>query len=386
MKFLFSPDSFKGSLSAQRVTELLEIQAQKVFPGCETISLPLADGGEGTLDILIRNLKGTFQTYQVNDPLFKSVPARIGLLPPDIAVIELSAASGLPLIPKNRRDPALTSTYGTGELIRAAIEAGRRHIIIGLGGSATNDGGVGIMAALGVQFRKKDGTTFIPTGGTLKQITSIDDSKLYPLVKDCSFQIMCDVENPFLGPKGATRVFAKQKGADEQMIKELELGMCHLERLLYQKYGIELGNTAGAGAAGGAAGSFLAFLHAEKKSGIQTILELLNYEKMLEDKDIVITGEGCVDGQSADGKVLWGVGKYCKAHQIPVIAIAGCVGKGVERIYECGIDGIITTTNGIMSSEYAMEHAESLFSAAAYNMFSMIKTGTKITNKKERGK
>jgi glycerate kinase len=378
MKFLFAPDSFKGSLTSKEIIELLTEQAEKIFPGCECVSVPMADGGEGTMEVLVDINNGKFVTVPVKGPLFEDVEAVYGVLDSNTAIIEMAAASGLPMVPADKRDPLNTTTYGTGELIRHALDAGYRNIIIGVGGSATNDGGIGCMAALGVKFLDQNGKEVYLGGKGLADIADIDLSGLHPAAKDATFTVMCDVTFPLLGPKGATYVFGPQKGADEPRLVALEAGMTNYVEVIQKKFGEYIGDKPSTGAAGGLSAALMVFLKAQLKSGIDTVLQLSDFDKKLEGVDMVISGEGRADHQSANGKVLYGVGTSAMKRGIPAVAIVGSMLPGAESLYDCGITSIIPTVNGIMPLEDAIKNAVELFRGAAYRTLMLIKAGYDI--------
>lgn len=386
MKFVFASDSFKGTLSSKRISQLLEQSAKKIFPDCQCSSVLIADGGEGTLDAIIDNVHGHMQSLSVHGPLFEKINAVYGIPRQNMAVIEMAAASGITLIPAASCNPLKTTTYGTGELIKDAMRRGCKHITISIGGSATNDGGIGAMKALGVRFLDKDGNELSGTGEDLIKIDKIDDSQMEPLVKETKFTVMCDVDNPLLGPNGATYTFGPQKGADQEMLELLEAGMENYVGILEQKYGISVSEIIGGGAAGGLGAACVIFLNAEYRSGIDTVLEIVDFDHIIEDADLIITGEGQCDWQSARGKVLSGIGHKGIEKDIPVIAIVGSMGKGAEDIYKEGISSIVTTVNGIMTLDKALEHAEELYLCAAervFRMFYYIKKTTEGKNEEE---
>lgn len=378
MKFLFAPDSFKGSLSSKDIIRLLTEEAEKIFPGCECVSVPMADGGEGTMEVLVDINNGKFVTVPVKGPLFEDVEAVYGVLDENTAIIEMAAASGLPMVPADLRDPMNTTTYGTGELIKHALDAGYRNIIIGVGGSATNDGGIGAMGALGVKFLDKDGNEVYLGGKGLADIADIDVSGIHPAVAESTFTVMCDVTFPLLGPNGATYVFGPQKGADEERLVALEAGMTNYVKVIEAKTGEYIGDKPSTGAAGGLSAALMVFLKAKLQSGIQTCLQLSDFDNKLEGVDVVISGEGRADHQSANGKVLYGVGTSAAKKGIPAIAIVGSMLPGAEGLYDCGITSIIPTVNGIMKLDDAIANAEALFRGAAYRTLMIVKAGYEI--------
>lgn len=378
MKFLFASDSFKGSLTSEQISTLLDNAARKNFPGCETAGLPVADGGEGTVDAVIAAVKGTMVSVKVQGPLLEEETGTYGMLNENSAIIEMAAASGLPMVPNGKRNPLKTNSVGTGELIKDALDRGCRQISIALGGSATNDGGMGAMTALGVKFFDENGKELAGAGEDLAKVSRIDVSGMHPAVKDTQFTVMCDVTNPLCGETGATYTFGMQKGADKEKLKILEAGMVHYAGVVKEQLGIDAVDMPGAGAAGGLGFALKVFLNATLKSGIETVLDLIDFDSYLEGTDLVVTGEGRMDWQSAYGKVPSGVGKRCKAKGIPVIAIVGGMGKDAQAIYDFGVDSIIPTANGPLSLDFAIEHAEELYADVADRMFRMLKAGMSL--------
>lgn len=375
MKVLVAPDSFKGSLTSGQIIELVEAAGKRVLPDCQVLKMPIADGGEGTVDALVEILKGEKRQLAVKNPLLETIYAAYGIVNGDTAVIEMAQASGLPLIEMERRNPLYTSTYGTGELIRGVLEAGFRKIIIGIGGSATNDGGIGAMEALGARFLDGQGRQVKGIGESLGAIETIDLSNLMPELKAADIQVMCDVDNPLTGQRGATFVYGPQKGGTAEILERLEAGMLHYERLIRRDLGIDLSRIEGAGAAGGLGGALMAFLGAKLKSGIETILEVVDFAHILGDVDLVVTGEGRLDRQSAYGKVISGIGKACLKQGVPVVALVGSIGEGAEAIYDCGISGIVPIVNGPMTLAEAMDKAQQLTLEGAERLFRLIKIG-----------
>jgi len=474
MHILISPDSFKGSLTAREVISIIRDEINRCRPDWLVSALPMADGGEGTLDILMDVCHGKFVDLTVHGPLMDPVNAGYAALDDQTAVIEMAMASGLPLVPGNRLNPELTTTFGTGELIRDALDKGFRKIIVGVGGSATNDGGIGALTALGVNFYDHSGSTLNPVGKNLINIAGIDISNMHPAIKETQFTIMCDIDNPLLCPRGATYTFSPQKGADADMQNRLEKGMLNYAGILNKMFNIDINTFAGAGAAGGLAAGLMAFCDGKLSSGISTVLKLTHFEEILlgtypgtdkkvkdnndnndgicskadickknnidakadicdkndsidnadicnknniSDKvdicnknniaakadicdksdiatnadicnksditnntdntnicnknnntdkinkgrvDLVITGEGRADSQSAHGKVLWGIGSAASKHHIPVVALTGCLGDGYEELYNCGISKILPNKTAGMSLDYALSHSREL--------------------------
>lgn len=378
MRFLFASDSFKGSLSSEKIIELLKESAENVFPGCETRGVPIADGGEGTVDAVIAVTKGEKRVIEVHGPLMENVESSYGIFHGDCAIIEMAAASGLPMVSPEKRNPLNTTTYGTGELIRDALDQGYQKISIAIGGSATNDGGMGAMRALGIRFLDAEGKELEGRGSDLAKVVDIDSTNLHSAVAEAEFTVMCDVNNPLTGPKGATYTFGKQKGGTPEILDELEMGMKNYAMVIQKKFGINVDSIAGAGAAGGLGAALCVFLNAEMKSGIETVLNLIDFDGLLEETDLVVTGEGQIDWQSAFGKVPSGIGQRCQAKGIPAVAVVGGMGSGAEKIYEFGVESIIPTINGAMEMEEALERAEELYRGATERMFRMIRVGMKI--------
>ena len=378
MKFLFASDSFKGTLSSRRTAELLTRAAQEIFPGCECRCLEVADGGEGTTEAVLSAAGGRRMEAMVCGPLWERRKACYAALDGRRAVMEMAAASGLPLVPAELRDPRNTTSYGTGELIRDALDKGFRDLSIAIGGSATNDGGIGCMRALGVRFLDEDGNELSGCGGDLIKIRSIDRSGMDPRLRDTHVTVMCDVTNPLCGENGATRTFGKQKGGTPEILDELEAGMENYRELLRREFGIDMDEEPGAGAAGGLGAALLSFLRAELRSGIETVLDLIEFDKKLEGVSLVVTGEGRADWQSAFGKVMQGVGRRCLRQGVPAVAIVGSMGDGADQIFDYGIESMITTVNGIMPLEEALERAEELYLGAARRLFRMLRAARSL--------
>lgn len=383
MKIIIAPDSFKGSMDSIHITKIIEKAAKEIFPSCETVKIPIADGGEGTVDAMISILHGTADYLEVAGPLYEPVKAKYGILDERTVIIEMSAASGLPLVLEQERNPLNTTTYGTGELIKNALDKGYSNIIIAIGGSATNDGGIGAMEALGVRFLDKQGKQLKGVGKNLIHIEDIDIQNIHPKIREANITVMCDVENPLTGENGATYVYGRQKGGTDKVLEELEQGMLHYQQVIEKKMGVDRMMTKGAGAAGGLGGALLVFLNAKLQSGIKTVLETIHFNHLLEDADLVVTGEGKLDAQSAFGKVLAGVGRESKKKGVPVAAVVGCMGEGAESIYSCGVDSAISTINNVMSLDEAMENSDELLLSASKRLFRMIQIGMKLSEKKE---
>ena len=375
MKLLFASDSFKGSLSSEKTVALLAQAAETVFGACETSGVPVADGGEGTVDAVIQAENGRKITVPVHGPLMEEIRAEYGIFGDNKAVIEMASASGLPLVPAEKRDPRNTTTYGTGELILDALEKGYRDISIASGGSATNDGGMGCARALGIRFLDADGRELEGFGRDLIHVDRIDVSGLDKRLEDAAITVMCDVTNPLCGKDGATYTFGKQKGATPEIQKELEEGMLHYNQVILDQFGIDCNKVEGAGAAGGLGAALKVFLHGNMRSGIETVLDLIHFDERLEGVDLVVTGEGRTDWQSCFGKVMQGVGVHAKAKGIPVAGLSGSLGKNALDICEYGVSSLMTTVNAPMSLDEALDRAEELYLEGAIRMFRFIKTG-----------
>jgi glycerate kinase len=353
-KIIIASDSFKGSMSSLDVANSARVGIAEVYPNCEVVMVNVADGGEGTVDAIVDALHGELVSCVVSDPLGRSIPAQYGVAG-GTAVIEMAAASGLPLLLKEERNPWITSTYGTGEMIMDAISRGCRNFLVGIGGSATNDAGMGMLQALGFRFYDVNNELIINgRGGSLATITRIDDSQVPISVKESVFTVACDVDTPFCGPDGAAPVFAPQKGADADMVNRLDMGMASFAHVIKQQYDIDIVSVEGAGAAGGMGGAFLAFLGATLKKGIDMVLDAIDFDTTIAESDLVITGEGKVDFQTAKGKTAAGVLQRAKKQHIPVIAIGGCV-EICDSLLQMGFAGIYPILEEKVPLEVAMQ-------------------------------
>lgn len=374
MKLVFAPDSFKGSLSAEQIVDILQAQAQRHFPGCQTECVPVADGGEGTVRALVRAGKGELHTMKVHGPLMETAEAEYGVLADGTWVFEMAQASGLPMVPPEKRDPRNTSSYGVGELIARALSEGARHILIGIGGSATNDGGMGLLAALGARFAGADGAALPPVGGSLAAVESIDLSSLDPRALKADITVISDVSNPLTGPTGATYIYGPQKGATPQIADELEAGMVHYAQKFAALLGRSIADFPGAGAAGGLGAALKGVLGARLRSGIDAVLDAVGFDALLDGADLVVTGEGRIDRQTAEfGKVPAGVLNRAIRSGVPVAILAGCVGAGAEAIYDLGPCVILPTVSGPTTLEQAMAGAADNVAATADRLFRMWK-------------
>lgn len=378
MKFLFASDSFKGTLTSDQTIELLTKAAEEVFGSCETSGVPVADGGEGTTDAVVKARSGEIITVPVHGPLMEMEQGFYGRLSDTEAILEMAAASGLPMVPEEKRNPLNTTTYGTGELLKAALDAGYTEIAIAIGGSATNDGGMGFASALGIRFLDQEGNVLEGRGENLEKVAHIDMSGLDPAVQKAHFTVMCDVTNPLCGPNGATYTFGKQKGGTPEILDRLEKGMQNYRDVIIREFGINPDEIQGSGAAGGLGAALKVFLHAEMKSGIETVLDLIDFDARLEGVDLVVTGEGRTDWQSCFGKVMQGVGDRSAKHQVPAAALCGGLGPDYEKIYAHGISSIMTTVDGPMPLKEALDNASELYYKGAIRMFRFLQTGMQM--------
>lgn len=368
-KVVIAPDSFKESLSALEVAEAIERGFRQIFPQVQYVKLPMADGGEGTVDSMVAATGGEIVRAEVTGPLGQPVQAFYGLLGEgETAVIEMAAASGLHLAPKAQRDPRMTTSYGTGELILAALERGVKAIILGIGGSATNDGGAGMLQALGVKLLDDQRQCLQPGGAALAQLAYIDLSGMDPRLQQVSITAACDVDNPLCGANGASAVFGPQKGATPETVAQLDAALRHYGTLLEQATGREVINVPGAGAAGGMGAALLGMLNARLRPGIEIVIETLRLEEALRDADLVITGEGRLDSQSIHGKTPIGVARVAKRYGLPVIGIAGSLSKDYQVVHQHGIDAAFSVLDRVVSLEEALAEAADNLEVTARNV------------------
>lgn len=354
-KVVVAIDSFKGCLTSEEAGIAVMEGIKAIFPDCEIVLLPIADGGEGMLDALISTAQGTCRTLPAHGPLMEPLQGRYGISGDgQTALIEMATVNGLPLVPEEKRNPMLTTTYGTGELILDALKQGCRRFIVGIGGSATNDAGLGMLQALGFRFLDKRGNLLGTGGKIMSKVASIDTSAVHPALKEARFTIACDVRNPFCGPDGAAYVFAPQKGADAGMAGELDAGMQALSQAIRSATGKDISDVPGAGAAGGMGGGFLAFLNAELKPGIRLMLDALDFGKKIKGADLIFTGEGRADRQTAMGKVPSGILEEAREQHIPVIVLAGSI-EDADQMNRAGFQGVFSITPGPVSLENAMK-------------------------------
>ena len=354
MKIVIASDSFKGSMSSLDVATAASAGVIEVYPDSEIVSVNVADGGEGTVEAIVDALGGEIVKVQVSDPLGRKIETSYGIAG-ETAILEMAAASGLPLLTAEERNPWATSTLGTGEMIMDAIARGCRKFLVGIGGSATNDAGVGMLQAMGFRFYDANGELITQgCGGMLGSIARIDDSLVSAAVKESQFTVACDVDTPFCGPEGAAHVFAPQKGADAEMVKRLDEGMASFAKVITEKYAIDIVPVAGAGAAGGMGGAFRAFLGATLKKGIDMVLDAIDFDTTIQGANLVITGEGKVDFQTAKGKTAAGVLNRAKQQHIPVVAIGGCV-EMCDSLVQMGFAGIYPILEEKVPLEIAMQ-------------------------------
>ncbi|HHB1205180.1 TPA: glycerate kinase [Vibrio cholerae] len=359
MKVVIAPDSFKESLTAKQVCDAIQAGLARVWHDAKFVAIPVADGGEGTVQSLVDATQGRLVEVKVMGPQGKRVEAFYGILGDNqTAVIEMAAASGLHHVPVAQRDPKLTTSFGTGELIRHALDQGVTKLIIGLGGSATNDGGVGMLAALGARFTNADGDPIQLTGGGLRELTHINLQDFDPRLQHCDILVACDVNNPSCGDKGASAVFGPQKGATPEDVQLLDGALRQFGLLTEKVTGKMVLESAGAGAAGGMGAALLAYTQARLRPGIEIVLETVQLAYQVSDADLVITGEGRIDSQTVHGKTPMGVAKVAKRFDVPVLALCGCTGDNYQAVYQCGIDAVFAAVPRAMSLEDALKESD----------------------------
>jgi glycerate kinase len=378
MKILVAPNAFKEALSAKEAGEAIKGGLLRALPNSDIVVLPIADGGDGTIEVLVEATNGEFIEKEVTGPLGERVVAKFGILGDgETAVIEMARSSGLALVPKEKRNPAITTTYGVGELIRSALERGAKRILVGIGGSATNDGGAGMAQALGAKLLDKDGNE-LPFGGlALKDLASIDISNFHPLAKECEVIVMADVKNPLCGPEGASYVYGPQKGGTKELIEELDRALFNFAQVIKRDLGKDILNLPGAGAAGGLGGGLVAFLNARLRPGIDVVLEKLNIEERLKGVDIVISGEGKIDGQTIFGKGPAGIAKKAKEKAIPVILLGGAVDEDADILRKEGlVDALFSITRGPITLEESIRQTREQLEWISYQIGGLVKALT----------
>lgn len=379
MRIVIAPQGFKGSLDAPEVAEAIGRGVRQVFHNAELVLLPVADGGEGTVRALVLSSGGQTVTTRVLGPLGPPVNATWGLLGGgDVAVIEMAAASGLPLLRREERNPMRATSFGTGELIRHALDHGVRKIIIGIGGSATNDGGAGMAQALGARLLDAEGQELAHGGGPLKYLDRIDTYGLDPRLKSVQVQVACDVNNPLTGPSGASHVYGPQKGADAEMVRELDASLERYAEILKRDLGKHVGDVPGAGAAGGLGAALLAFLDAELCQGVDIVFDAIQLDKHLEGADLVFTGEGRMDSQDVYGKAPMEVAKHAHRLGIPSVAVVGSTGRDYKVVFDHGLDAVIGTVNRPMPLDRAIAESGRLITEAAMRACRLIRAGMKM--------
>ena len=374
-KILLVPDSFKGTLSSRQVCQVMAGQLRRFFPQAQVKSIPVADGGEGSVEAFLAAAGGERRTRTVTGPFGEPVEAFYGILGDGrTAVIEMAACAGLPLA-EGRLNPERATTYGVGELLLAAKEAGCTKAILGLGGSCTNDGGVGAAAALGAKFTRADGTAFVPTGGTLGEIAALDVSPVAQALQGMELTAMCDIDNPLYGEAGAAAVFAPQKGADAAMVARLDAGLRHLGQVSARCLGRDFSHLPGAGAAGGLGFGMAAFCGAQLRMGIDAVLDAVGFDSLLPGTDVVFTGEGKIDSQSARGKVVSGVAARCRKAGVPVVAVVGQIGQGFEEMYQQGLTAVFSINRAAQPFTESRFHAGENLALTMENIARLLAAG-----------
>ena len=374
-KILLVPDSFKGTLSSRQVCQVMAGQLRRFFPQAQVKSIPVADGGEGSVEAFLAAAGGERRTRTVTGPFGEPVEAFYGILGDGrTAVIEMAACAGLPLA-EGRLNPERATTYGVGELLLAAKEAGCTKAILGLGGSCTNDGGAGAAAALGAKFTRADGAAFVPSGGTLGEIAALDVSPVAQALQGMELTAMCDIDNPLYGEAGAAAVFAPQKGADAAMVARLDAGLRHLGQVAARCLGRDFSHLPGAGAAGGLGFGMAAFCGAQLRMGIDAVLDAVGFDSLLPGTDVVFTGEGKIDSQSARGKVVSGVAARCRKAGVPVVAVVGQIGQGFEEMYQQGLTAVFSINRAAQPFTESRFHAGENLALTMENIARLLAAG-----------
>ena len=367
-KIILIPDSFKGTMSSQEICAIMGEQIRKHLPDAEIVSIPVADGGEGSVDAFLTAMGGEKVELTVSGPYGEPVRAFYGRLPNETAIVEMAAAAGLPLVGDNKQADR-TTTFGVGQLMAHAVRNGAKKLIVGLGGSATNDGGTGAAAALGVRFLNQAGEAFVPVGATLKDIARIDSTGLLPEIGIAEVVTMCDIDNPLCGPQGAAAVFGPQKGADPAMVARLDAGLAHLADIARRDLGREIRDLPGAGAAGGMGGGMVAFFGSSLEMGIEAVLNQVSFDQLAADADLVLSGEGKIDSQSLRGKVVIGVARRTRRLNVPLIAVVGDIGDRIESAYEEGVSAIFSINRVAVPFSEARHRAQSDLALTVDNLF-----------------
>ncbi len=376
MRIIVAPDSYKGSVSALGVAEAMERGIHAVFPDAEVVKVPIADGGEGTVEALVAATGGRITRTEVPGPMGGPVLAAWGVLGDGAtAVIEMAAASGLPLVPRDLRDPRVASTAGTGWLLKAALDAGLRKMVVGIGGSATNDGGTGMASALGAAFLDADGRPLPQGGAAMARLDRIDLSGLDPRLAECEIMVACDVDNPLTGPRGASAIYGPQKGATPEMVQELDRALGVLAQVALRATGRDIAGLPGAGAAGGLGAGLLWFTPARLRPGVEIVLEATGFEALVAEADLVITGEGRTDAQTAMGKAPVGVAAVAQRHGVPVVCLSGGLGDGAEAVLSRGIGALASIVPQPMTLEACVSQGAALVEAGAERVCRLIRIG-----------
>jgi glycerate kinase len=379
MLVIVAPDSYKGSLSAVGVAAAMERGIHTVFPYAHVHKVPIADGGEGTVEALVTATGGKIIEHAVQGPLGETIKASWGILGDrQTAIIEMAAASGLTLVPKEKRDPRLSTTYGTGELVKAALDQGIRKLIIGIGGSATNDGGTGLAKALGAKFFDVTGTELPPGGAALSKLARIDLTGIDPRVAESTIMVACDVDNPLCGPRGASAVYGPQKGATPEAVTQLDEALAHFASLATMATGRHVAEVPGAGAAGGLGAGLMFFTNAQLKPGVEIVLDTTGFAAIVKNASFVITGEGATDFQTAFGKAPVGVAKIAKEYNVPTVCLSGSLGKGSDDVLHQGIDGLMSIVPRPMPLEECVAQASELIEQASARLCRLINIGMQV--------
>ncbi len=379
MNIIVAPDSFKGSLTALEAADAIVQGVRAVMPEAEIVSVPLADGGEGTVEALVRATEGKMLQAEVTGPMGERIKANWGLLGDDVTgVVEMAQAAGLSLVPPEKRNPLLATTYGVGELMRVALDAGCKQLIVGLGGSATSDGGAGMAQALGVRLLGPGEIELKRGAAPLLELERIDMSRRDPRIAQTTIYAASDVSNPLCGPQGAAAIYGPQKGATPEMVEQLDRALAHYAKVIEEQLEIEVRDMAGAGAAGGLGAGLVAFTGAQIRSGPSLVLQQLNFTEFLESADLVLTGEGKLDRQIEFGKALSGVALLAERYQVPVIAFTGCLEAEQDKLAERGIQAVVPLTPGPMSEAEAIAHASELLQAAAERTMRLLALGRQV--------
>ena len=377
-KIVLVPDSFKGTMSSTEICEIMQTEIEKTLSETEIVSIPVADGGEGSVDCYLAALGGEKVSVRVNNPFMEEIESFYGLVDNgETAIIEMAACAGLPLI-EDRKNPLTASTYGVGQLILAAAERGVSKIIVGLGGSATNDGGCGAASAVSIKFYDGQDREFVPTGGTLSEISRIDTSCKNPLLNGVEIITMCDIDNPLCGKNGAAHVFGPQKGATPDIVGILDVGLLHMAEIIERDLGISTAEISGAGAAGGMGAGMVAFFSSKLQMGIETLLDTVKFDKVIEDADVIFTGEGKIDTQSLRGKVVIGVSRRAKLSGVPVVAVVGAVDEEVskdsDRLYDEGITAVFSINHAPENFSIARGKSKENLAFAMRNLLLLIRS------------